>query len=137
VRTGQVDIDALGRDRDQLWAEAVQVEATGASLVLSEHLWAAARIEQEKRQEQDPWDDMLANVKGEICPANGDNDRDGHEERIASLQLLTGSLLLVGSKLGDWEAKRLGYCMRRLGWDGPKQLRIKGESVKGYRRKIT
>jgi predicted P-loop ATPase len=135
VKTGRVDIDALRRDRDQLWAEAVQVEAGGASLVLPEHLWAAARIEQEKRQEQDPWDGLLADVKGETCPANDASGRDGYEERIATTTLLGGYLNLDASKSGDREAKRLGYCMRRLGWDGPKRMRIKGQLVRGYSRK--
>lgn len=114
VRTGRIDVDALGRDRDQLWAEAAQLEASGASLALPERLWAVARIEQEKRQEQDPWDDLLASVKGEICPANDATDRDGYEERIASTQLLGGSLGLDASRIGDRETKRLAFSMRRL-----------------------
>lgn len=135
VRTGRIDIDALRRDRDQLWAEAAQVEASGASLELPERLWAVARAEQEKRQEQDPWDDLLAGIKGEICPSNDANDRDGCEERIASTQLLFSGLGLDASRTGDREAKRLAYCMRRLGWEGPKRMRIKGQLVRGYSRK--
>jgi putative DNA primase/helicase len=115
----------------------VQVEATGASLVLPEHLWAAARIEQEKRQEHDPWDDELANIEGEIYPVNDTNGREGYEARIASTQLLNRLLGFNLGKAGDREAKRLAYCMRRLGWEGPKQLRIKGQSVRGYSRKCT
>jgi Virulence-associated protein E len=140
VRTGRIDIDALRRDRDQLWAEASQVEASRASLALPERLWGVARIEQEKRQEQDPWDDLLAGIKGEICPANDATDRDGYEERIASTQLLSGhgpGLGLDASRIGDRELKRLGYCMRRLGWQGPKPMRIKGQLVRGYSRKCT
>lgn len=137
ARTGRINIDALRRDRDQLWAEAVQVEASGASLALPERLWAVARIEQEKRQEQDPWDDLLAGIKGEICPTNDANDRDGYEERIASTQLLSGHLRLDASRIGDRELKRLGYCMRRLGWEGPKRMRIKGQLARGYSRKCS
>jgi hypothetical protein len=135
VRTGRIDIDALRRDRDQLWAEAVHAEASGASLALPESLWAVARIEQEKRQEQDPWDDLLVGVKGEVCPANDTTDHDGYEERIASMQLLSVYLRLEASRIGDREMKRLGYCMRRLGWDGPKRMRIKDRPVRGYSRK--
>jgi Virulence-associated protein E len=138
VRTGRIDIDALRRDRDQLLAEAVQVDASGASLELPERLWAVARAEQEKRQEQDLWDDLLASIKGEICPSNDANDRDGCEERIASTQLLHGHGLGLGldaSRTGDREAKRLAYCMRRHGSEGPKRMRIKGQLVRGYSRK--
>ena len=57
VKTGEIDIEALRRDRDQLWAEASQREAEGVSIVLRRDLWGAARIEQEAREEHDPWDD--------------------------------------------------------------------------------
>jgi len=56
----------------------------------------------------------LASVKGEICPANDATDRDGYEERIASTQLLGGSLGLDASRIGDRETKRLAFSMRRL-----------------------
>jgi predicted P-loop ATPase len=136
VKTGRIDVDALRRDRDQLWAEAAQVEASDISLVLPEHLWGAARAEQEKRQEQDPWDDLLTSLKGEICPANDATDRDGYEERIASARLFYEYLRLDAGRIGDREAKRLACCMKRLGWDGPKRMRIKSQSVRGYSRAV-
>src|SRR5262249_10158766 len=92
VRTDRIDIDALRRDRDQLWAEAAHVEASGATLVLPEHLWAIARAEQEKREEQDPWDDFLTDTKGENCPASDDTAGGGYEERVASAHLLQFNL---------------------------------------------
>ena len=133
VRTGRIDIEALRRDRDQLWAEAAQVEASCASLALPEHLWSVARAEQDKRQEHDPWDDILADVKcEEVCAAS---DGEGEEERIASDTLLRAKLSLDASRIRDWEAKRLSHCMRRLGWEGPTRMRIKGKVTRGYRRK--
>jgi predicted P-loop ATPase len=49
VLTKAFDIEALKRDRDQLWAEAEQREAAGASIRLPECLWEVARHEQKKR----------------------------------------------------------------------------------------
>ena len=133
VLTGYINTDALIRDRDQLWAEAALLETAEASLTLPEQLWDTARAEQEQRQEQDPWDDILADVEGEeICPAS---DGEGMEERIASDTLLRVNLDLDASRIGDREAKRLSYCMRRLGWEGPTRMRIKGKVTRGYRRK--
>jgi hypothetical protein len=37
----------------------------------------------------------------------------------------------------DWHNghfKRLAACMRRLGWDGPKNIRMNDEVTKGYER---
>ena len=132
VRTGRVDLDLLRRDRDQLWAEAAHLEAMGVSLMLPADLWGVARIEQEKRQEADPWDDVLASVKGEICPTSDASAPDGYEERVASSQLLCGNLQLEIGRTTDRDAKRLSNCMRRLGWLGPKTMRIGGKPTKGY-----
>jgi predicted P-loop ATPase len=55
VRVGNVDLAALQRDRDQLWAEASHFEATGESLELPPELWAAAAQAQEQRVITDPW----------------------------------------------------------------------------------
>ena len=59
VRVYAFDLEALRRDRDQLWAEAVFREALKASVELSPDLWPAAAIEQEARRQVDPWEDVL------------------------------------------------------------------------------
>ena len=131
IRTGvtssSIDIEALKRDRDQLWAEAAQREREGASIVLDRTLWASARTEQEEREEADPWDDMLAEVIGE---------KDQDEERVKSADLLSTVLGIHISKQRDVDYKRLGRCMRRLGWDGPKSIWTSKTAVKGFSRKI-
>lgn len=125
VVTSQIDIEALRRDRNQLWAEAAQREREGVSIVLRRELWNVARVEQEAREELDPWDDILAEVIGDI---------EQGEERVTSRDLLGTVLGIHQSKLLDRDSKRLGKCMRRLGWEGPDAMRISGKIVKGYRR---
>ena len=57
VRCGTIDIDALARDRDQLWAEAVARFRAGAIWWIdTPELIAAAKSEQEKRYQGDAWD---------------------------------------------------------------------------------
>jgi hypothetical protein len=125
VKTTNIDIEALRRDRDQLWAEAAQRESEGASIVLQHELWNVASAEQLAREESDPWDDVLSEAIGEI---------EQGEERISSTDLLSIVLKIDISKQRDVDFKRLGRCMRRLGWDGPRKTMIAGKQVKGYTR---
>jgi predicted P-loop ATPase len=78
VKITTIDINALERDRDQLWAEASRREP-GASIVLRQELWSAAGIEQDAREEHDPWEDKLIKA----CPII-----EGGEERISTADLL-------------------------------------------------
>jgi predicted P-loop ATPase len=57
VRCGDIDLDALVRDRDQLWAEAVALYRGGAIWWLDEpELVASAKAEQDQRYYADAWD---------------------------------------------------------------------------------
>ena len=57
VRCGTIDLDAIRRDRDQLWAEAVARYREGAIWWLEDReLIAAAQDEQEQRYHADAWD---------------------------------------------------------------------------------
>jgi hypothetical protein len=59
VKTGEIKLDLLRQDRDQLWAEAVALEASGFPIVLDSALWDDAAAEQDKRLSDDPWTDIL------------------------------------------------------------------------------
>jgi len=118
-----VDIASLGRDRDQLFAEAVASEFAGASIVLPKELWAAAAVEQDQRREADPWEDILRSTKGAFIQ---------DEERILSQELLAVHIGITHERQTNHDLKRIGDCMRNLGWNGPKQMRIADKSGRGY-----
>ena len=63
VETGEIDLDELRRDRDQLWAEAVVAETTGETLVIDKALWGEAAAVVGERRPDDPWQDILAKVE--------------------------------------------------------------------------
>lgn len=65
------DLDALGRDRDKLWADAVAIEATGASVMLDERLWAAAAEVQKTQRVDCPFAEKLRKVLGYLSPNPG------------------------------------------------------------------
>lgn len=126
VRTGDVKLEELACDRDQLWAEAAHYEALGESLFLPEELWPAASAEQEARVEDDPWFDVLCDVEG---------DRYGEFVRISTEDLLTVKLQILPDRLQQFHTKRLAGIMRKLGWEGPKNIRLAdGKVVRGYER---
>jgi predicted P-loop ATPase len=107
VRTTTIDIEALRRDRDQLWAEAAQRESESVSIVLDRGLWDPARIEQEAREEADPWDDILSELIGTI---------EQGEERVEASDLLTTVLGIHPSKQRDVDYKRCDVvCSARDG----------------------
>ena len=127
VKTGRIDTEALKRDRDQLLAEAAVLEARGESIALPKHLATVAAAEQEARRETDPWEDVLAEARGEVVWTSG-----GWEKRVSSRDLLEQVLRLETRQVHADTSKRLGNCMRKLGWEGPKNVWIKGAQTKGF-----
>lgn len=60
LRCGEIDLDGLRRDRDQLWAEAISRFNAGAPWWLEDRdLIASASAEQEARYEPDAWDALI------------------------------------------------------------------------------
>lgn len=68
VKVPYFDLEALRRDRDQLWAEAAAREALGGSIRLAKDLWPAAALEQEARRVVDPIEETILEAIGD---ANG------------------------------------------------------------------
>jgi len=101
-------------------------------------LTATAAEPATSRLETDPWEDILAGVKSKPALA-GSIDREGGEQRVSSNFLLTGMLHLTGAKMRGGEGRRLAKCMRKLGWWGPRSMRIEGgtTTVKGYWRRLS
>jgi len=115
VQIDKFNLEALGRDRDQLWAEAAAREAEGVSIRLPEHLWAVASGEQSRRLLEDPFYEVLS------------ERLDGLEGKVRSSDIWE----VVG--FGDKGRRtqdhnvRLSGVMKTLGWERPKSvLRFNG-----------
>jgi predicted P-loop ATPase len=60
IRCGKIDLDALRRDRDQLWAEAVEAFKGGQSWWINGGMAKEAQEEQAARYQADPWQKKIA-----------------------------------------------------------------------------
>lgn len=113
VRCGEFDVEALRRDRDQLWAEARVRDARGDSIRLDPRLYPDAGREQEERRVTDPFEEALETHLG---------TRTG-KVRAHDAWTIIGKAD-VGRRTQD-DMNRLGEVMRRLGWER-KQHRFGG-----------
>jgi len=114
VETRRLDLEALRRDRNQLWAEALDAYRSGAKWY-PDHSVSVALLasEQEKRMVSDDWEPKIAEwVK----------DRN----RVTTGEILTGCLNVPTSQLGSRGAgdqKRVANCLTRLGFQRVRQQR--------------
>lgn len=121
--SGEIDLEALRRDRDQLWGEAARRERGAGpdsmrDLFLPEHLWAVAARQQEERR-------VVGLIELALEDALGGIDAGF----IASGDLTK----IVSLRAGQGEArhvKLIAEAMRRLGWEtdrrGNKRIWRKG-----------
>jgi len=136
IRCGRIDLEGLRRDRDQLWAEAGVLEEQGIALELPPALWGSAAALQEERRDQDPWDDILVDTEKTSWAKLEKRMDGGMEWRIATRAALEHVLGLGAEKQSDVAAKRLVFSLRRLGWDGPKAMKIGDTVSRGYAKTV-
>lgn len=99
------DVDAVIRDRDQLWAEAVACYKAGEPWWLDETIDATS--EQDMRTATDPWEERMEDLEVSL------------KERSGSLTT-ADALDLCGVPQAQHSralARRVGHTLRRLGWE--------------------
>ena len=104
VATGEIDVEALACDRDQLFAEAVHAYRAG------EKWWPDRQFEaeyivpqQEDRFEHDAWEEPIAKW------LNG-------KERITVYEVAFEALHFETQRIGTADQRRIGAILQRLGW---------------------
>ena len=116
------DLDALRRDRDQLWAEAAAREAKGESIRLARELWPEAAKEQRQRLADDPFVAVLANHLGHL---------EGKIKAADVWEILN----LHGAQLTQDVYARAAEAMKRIGWKRPNKAgtaRFDGRLMAAY-----
>ncbi|MGR9449633.1 VapE domain-containing protein [Rhizobium leguminosarum] len=131
VVVGKIDLARLREVRDQLWAEAAAAEPTASDpITIPEALWGEAARRAAERVASDPWEDILETGLHEVA-------RSVEGELRITTQAIFEKVLKLEMRLATMrDTKRLGDCMRALGWAGPKPMRIDGAPVKGYAKQV-
>jgi predicted P-loop ATPase len=104
VKVGIINIDALTRDRDQLFAEAVEVYRKG------ERWWPDANFErlfiapqQEARYEGDAWEEEISRFLVGKC-------------RTSILEIARDGLKIEVARIGTADQRRISSALERLHW---------------------
>jgi predicted P-loop ATPase len=111
VRVGTVDIDALARDRDQLFAEAVALYQAHTKW------WPDAAFErtvivpeQDARYETDAWEEVI-------------RDYLAQRSKTTVLDIARAALLITTDRLGTAAQRRITAALRRLSWSERRSAR--------------
>ncbi|MEY8840014.1 VapE domain-containing protein, partial [Cribrihabitans sp. XS_ASV171] len=102
VKVGEIDIAALARDRDQLWAEAVTLYRKGERWWLEGEVAEQAQAEAAERRPDDPW-------RADIAEAVA-----GRSE-VTAKQVL-GEMGVLPSEMTPALSKRVTQELIALGW---------------------
>jgi hypothetical protein len=139
-----IDIPKLISDRDDIWAEAVELEATGESVALPEKFWGDARAARVARTEQDPWEDLLSNVsergaREARAAEKAGNRSPCYEVTGDGIERISNGYLFEVLGFSDKERNpmhggRIARVMKKQGWAGPINGRIGGKTTRGYTR---
>ena len=105
ITCGRIDVDALARDRDQLWAEAKERFDAGAVWWLeSAELVQMATDQQIDRYEGDPWEEVIAAWL------------DSHPS-VSIREVLEKCLQKAHALWTQTDKNRAARCLRTLGWE--------------------
>lgn len=146
---GEVDVAAIERDRDQIWAEAARLEAEGEDLVLPRELWGAAAERQAEQTSEDPWADTIRGFleqrandafDGELGIGRFAEGRllEGWKppptDRVHTAELFQALEVDVSRRSKDLAQKLRSVMEGSLGWTYSRSVRVKARVGAGYKR---
>ncbi len=127
VRVTGVEIEALKRERDQLWAEAAALYAQGFRFW---ELPPEARQEQELRYRVDSWEEPIVEwLTGEAADVKYPTHITGAIERVTITDLMLYALGVDIAKHTRQDQMRVGAILRRLNWE---RQRARGDGERSY-----
>src|SRR5210317_873509 len=115
VTVGQIDLEKIREDRDQLWAEAVEAFKAGEPWWLSPDEDAELRQAHERYEHEDPWQGFIVDW---LATQGG--------KGIRVCDILDGPLKMDPDKQGKHHEMRIGGILQSLGFER-KRTRINGK----------
>lgn len=125
VRTGRIDVDAIERDREQLFAEAVASFKDGSAWWLGPNhpeLAAEIREQQEQRHDTDAWEQRIAEWL------------DGRDT-VSIGEVLGGAMALEPARWEPTYQLRVAGILTRLGWRR-ERAQVDGRRTRAWRRPL-
>lgn len=117
IRVKRFDVAGIVKDREQLWAEAMQAFKQGESIRMPRDLWSHAGAEQEARRAVDPWRELLSEQFGEEKPG-----------RVMTRDIWD-ILDVEPGRRTQFDSDRLSATMRALGFEKRKLRDATGDTV--------
>jgi predicted P-loop ATPase len=105
VRVGTIDLEALRRDRDQLWAEAVVAFKAGEKWWLDAETEKAAAEEQAERRIADPWEQLIVEWASRQI------------ETVTTTAVLEGAIGLDKGRWSRADEMRVAAILKLHGWE--------------------
>ena len=121
VACGTIDRDAIRRDREQLWAEAVVRYHAGEAWRPDTALSRLAMEEQEHRYQDDAWEEPVATWLG---------PRDG----VSTYEVLVGALAVEKGRITRGDEMRCASVLRRIGLTDIRREQERGVRARRYYR---
>jgi putative DNA primase/helicase len=135
---GKIDLPAIRRDRDQLWAEADKLFREGATWWPDASLDVLGTEEQSKRFEGDPWEERIAAWLAN--PTRKDRDERGHlfEDRMdptvgfTMAEILEHAVGMPAERQDKRAQARASDVLRVTGWSRGPARRESGIRVRRW-----
>jgi predicted P-loop ATPase len=124
VRVGKVDLDAINRDRDQLWAEGVALFLTaGVAFKAAESL---AESVHEEHVITDPWAEVVSEWLDTVDPITGEIPRMC--KFLQTANVLRDAVGIDAKGIGKPQEMRIAAVLKQIGYSR-KKLRVGKSTV--------
>lgn len=138
IRVERIDVDAVKRDRDQLWAEAAMMHRDGVQWWPDHDLASQGEAEQSERYEGDPWSDPLMAwlekpTRTRALDGGGRDEEQLDVTRgVTMAEILSEALHVPRERAGKYEQERARRILKDAGWERGPQRRERGVQARPW-----